>query len=279
VGGYIIYYVTFYAASDHLKLQAETEAVRVGSCVRISHSQRDLCEGLTPTEGAGSCVRLTEGTWNNVPFYPGYCCSCIVMLWSHAAAFVVVDMMTFDSQRIGSLKSLHKPAASRRQRSVPAITAKQMRMRITCEDAMFRGMKKVKLAGKELSSLPPSLFTLVDLEVLDLSPEREACLFYHLTSIPKQIARLGNLRFLTLDTNKITELPEELCLLDHLETLIVSNNLLTELPLNIGALDSLRSLHCANNRFTEITPELGKLPNLAFLDYSDNQLTYLPQGK
>ena len=71
---------------------------------------------------------------------------------------------------------------------------RQMKMRVTTDDDKFPGMKKFKVHGKELKSLPKSLFNLLDLEILDLSPERETCLYFQLTMIPKEISQLALLK-------------------------------------------------------------------------------------
>ena len=58
---------------------------------------------------------------------------------------------------------------------------KQLRLRIEIDNSQYPGKKKLKIKGKELESIPPELFLLNnDIEILDLSPERQACLFYHL---------------------------------------------------------------------------------------------------
>lgn len=71
---------------------------------------------------------------------------------------------------------------------------RQMKMRITTDDQRFPGMKKFKVHGKELKTLPKSLFNLLDLEILDLSPERETCLFFRLMIVPKEISQLALLK-------------------------------------------------------------------------------------
>lgn len=73
-------------------------------------------------------------------------------------------------------------------------TLRQMKMRVTTDDQKFPGMKKFKVHGKELKSLPKSLFNLLDLEILDLSPERETCLYFQLTVVPKEICQLALLK-------------------------------------------------------------------------------------
>lgn len=85
-------------------------------------------------------------------------------------------------------------------------------------------------------------------QVLDLSPEREACIDYHLSSLPTQIGQLTNLRVLMLDTNQLDEIPPEIGLLVQLERITISNNRIRRLPDSFANLKRLESLHAANNR-------------------------------
>lgn len=73
-------------------------------------------------------------------------------------------------------------------------TLRQMKMRVTTDDNHFPGMKKFKVHGKELQTLPKTLFNLLDLEILDLSPERETCLLFRLAILPKEISQLALLK-------------------------------------------------------------------------------------
>ena len=160
---------------------------------------------------------------------------------------------------------------------VSAAALKTWRMRIEQSDRTFEGLKKLKLRGKELGRPAPEIFHLTELQVLDLSPERQACLFYHLPEVPPAIARLRNLRVLMLDTNDLRELPPQLGHLSNLERLSLSNNLLTSLPDNLAHLRSLTSLHAANNEFQQIPECLYAMTSLRFLDFSDNSLLSLSE--
>ena len=88
--------------------------------------------------------------------------------------------------------------------------------------------------------------------MLDLSPEREACIDIHLIGVPPDIGNLTNLRVLMLDTNQLSELPREIGQLSQLERISVSNNLLARLPDSISNLGRLESLHAANNRLVAV---------------------------
>ena len=61
---------------------------------------------------------------------------------------------------------------------------KQLKLRIEKDTFLFPGMKKLKLSGKDLQVLPKEIFLIEELDVLDLSPEREACMEFRLLRIP-----------------------------------------------------------------------------------------------
>jgi len=69
---------------------------------------------------------------------------------------------------------------------------KKLRLRIDTDDPMFPTLRKLKIRGKDLNELPAELFMLTELEVLDMSPEREACIDYHLNSLPSGIGMKQN---------------------------------------------------------------------------------------
>ncbi|KAJ8305080.1 hypothetical protein KUTeg_017366 [Tegillarca granosa] len=160
------------------------------------------------------------------------------------------------------------------QQNVPVI--KTLRLRIETEDPLYLGQKKLKMRGKDLIRLPEALFNIIELEVLDLSPERQSCLDYKLTTLPRSIGKLVNLTVLVLDTNELSALPQEICKLRNLERLALSNNMLSSLPSGFKQLDKLQSLHMANNEFEDFPDEICELKSLEFLDMSDNLLTKLP---
>jgi len=91
-------------------------------------------------------------------------------------------------------------------------------------------------------------FAVMIVQVLDLGPEREACIDIHLNRVPPELGNLVNLRVLMLDTNQLSEVPREISCLIQLERLSVSNNHLRSLPDNITSLQRLESVHAANNR-------------------------------
>ncbi|BFZ16431.1 hypothetical protein BsWGS_19470 [Bradybaena similaris] len=159
-----------------------------------------------------------------------------------------------------------------------ALTVRNIRMRIETEDPMYYGQKKLKIQGRDLMHLPKAIFKLMELEVLDLSPEREACLDFKLSSLPAEIGKLLNLTTLLLDTNELLQVPVEITLLTNLERLTLSNNHLSELPNGMRRLKKLTSLHLANNKFSKFPAEVCEITTLVFLDFSDNLLRTLPSA-
>lgn len=153
---------------------------------------------------------------------------------------------------------------------------KSLRMLIQTEDPTYYGLKKLKIKGKDLNDLPHSVFNILELEVLELSPERESCLDYKLPELPHAIGKLVNLRVLILDTNELETLALEVTLLVSLERLVLSNNHLSSLPDGFMNLKNLKSLHLSNNEIKEFPLELCDLVNLEFLDMCDNSLEELP---
>lgn len=151
-----------------------------------------------------------------------------------------------------------------------------LRRLVETSDPSYLGLKKLHIRGRNLTNLPIELFSIFELEVLLLSPDREACLYYNLSTLPKAIGQLVNLRVLALDTNDLHQLPVEICQLPHLHTLVLSNNQLKTLPQPLHMLKSLRSLHLANNSFHEFPRQICNLPCLEFLDFSDNRIACLP---
>ena len=152
----------------------------------------------------------------------------------------------------------------------------KLKLRIVTDDPIYKSLNKLKMRGKDLSHIPREVYFLTELEVLDMSPEREACLYYKLTGVSPYIGQLINLRVLMLDTNEMIELPDEICLLSNLERLSLSNNHFAELPRNFGHLKNLTSLHLSNNEVKLFPSQICELEGLTFLDLCNNYISRLP---
>ncbi len=155
---------------------------------------------------------------------------------------------------------------------------KQLRLRMVTEHPWFPGLKGLKMKGRDLNTLPAELFSIVELEFLDVSPEREASLCYQLPTVPTAIARLVNLKVLMLDTNDLTSIPAEICLLHNLERISLSNNKLKMLPEGFRNLTKLQSLHITNNMLEFFPEEIVYLVYLEYLDLCDNEIKHIPNS-
>ena len=153
---------------------------------------------------------------------------------------------------------------------------KQLKLRIERDTFLFPGMKKLKVAGKDLEILPAEIFLIDELDVLDLSPEREACMEFRLHRIPLEVGRMINLKVLIVDLNGIRAVPGELAKCKNLEKLSLSNNLIAHLPENFSQLQNLTTLHLANNWVKTFPEMICNIVTLEFLDMSDNLIGGIP---
>ncbi|TGZ65093.1 hypothetical protein CRM22_006014 [Opisthorchis felineus] len=69
-----------------------------------------------------------------------------------------------------------------------------LRLHIETEDREYPSMYKLKLQGKDLENVPAELFTLRELEVLCMSPDRQSSLNYKLCNVPPEIAWMGRMK-------------------------------------------------------------------------------------
>jgi hypothetical protein len=111
---------------------------------------------------------------------------------------------------------------------------------------------ELDLSGHELTSLPPEITQLTNLQTLRLSVNR-------LTSLPPEITQLTNLQTLDLSINQLTSLPPEITQLTNLQTLDLSINHLASLPPEITQLANLQSLNLNFNQLTTLPPKLAPL--------------------
>ncbi|MEH2421256.1 MAG: COR domain-containing protein [Nostoc sp.] len=137
------------------------------------------------------------------------------------------------------------------------------------EQAAREKLTKLNLSGKGLTTLPPEIVKLTNLQTLNLSSNQ-------LSSLPPEIGQLTNLQSLNLNNNQLSSLPPEIGQLTNLQSLNLNNNQLSSLPPKIGQLTNLQSLNLNNNQLSSLPPEIGQLTNLQFLYLNNNQLSSLP---
>ncbi|OYE03750.1 leucine-rich repeat domain-containing protein [Nostoc sp. 'Peltigera membranacea cyanobiont' 232] len=137
------------------------------------------------------------------------------------------------------------------------------------EQAVRDNVTKLNLSGRSLTTLPPEIGQLTNLQTLDLSDNQ-------LSSLPPEIGQLTNLQSLDLDNNQLSSLPAEIGQLTNLQSLDLRSDQLSSLPAEIGQLTNLRSLYLYNNKLSSLPAEIGQLTNLQSLYLDGNQLSSLP---
>ncbi|XP_075899858.1 volume-regulated anion channel subunit LRRC8C isoform X2 [Nelusetta ayraudi] len=134
------------------------------------------------------------------------------------------------------------------------------------------GVTSLELVGCELERIPSAVFSLSNLQELDLRDNK-------LTTVEEILSlqhcrRLATLR---LWHNKITYIPEHVSKLHSLETLDVSWNKLHKLPSRLFYCTKLRHLDVSHNQLTSLPPEVGILQGLQFFSAAFNSLETLPE--
>ena len=134
-------------------------------------------------------------------------------------------------------------------------------------------LQSVNLAGalRLCSQIPAALFTLEDLQSLNLSDN-----FF--TEIPEEVCGLCRLTTLIMQRNALLRVPDNLFQLRYLDHLEFSENYLERLPAAVGNLKRLTYLGLDRNRLTEIPDELCKVTSLVTVVLGSNQLTSLPEN-
>lgn len=128
---------------------------------------------------------------------------------------------------------------------------------------------KLNLRRSKISSIPPEIGKLINLEVLIISGST-------IKSLPKEIENCRKLKSIIANSSKLEELPSSLGNLRNLRTLKVDYCNLKSIPKEIGNIKSLWELSIGHNRITTLPSEFAKLKNLTRLDISNNQIKEFP---
>ncbi|KAI8495822.1 hypothetical protein Bbelb_262380 [Branchiostoma belcheri] len=172
--------------------------------------------------------------------------------------------------------------------------------------------KELDLSHKRLKEIPPAVFSITELDVLDVSDNplgflpvniaslhnlkevRAAgcdvsevsgnisrCAYLtridlsrnpRLASLPPTMKQLRYLKHVALSSCELTSLPENLTLLATVETLDLSQNQLTSLPPGIAALTRVKVLIISDNAFGTIPESIESLGRLDRLEMKRNKL-------
>ncbi|XP_026555896.1 leucine-rich repeat-containing protein 7 isoform X3 [Pseudonaja textilis] len=174
-----------------------------------------------------------------------------------------------------------------------------------------QALRKLSIPDNDLSSLPTSIASLVNLKELDISkngiqdfPENIKCckcltiieasvnpisklpdgftqllnlaqLYLNdafLEFLPANFGRLVKLRILELRENHLKTLPKSMHKLTQLERLDLGNNEFSELPEVLEQIQNLKELWMDNNSLQTLTGSIGRLKQLIYLDMSKNRI-------
>ncbi|XP_068130637.1 volume-regulated anion channel subunit LRRC8E-like [Hyperolius riggenbachi] len=132
-------------------------------------------------------------------------------------------------------------------------------------------LKELELIRCELERIPHAVFSLTNLQMLDL---RDNCLHTIEEIISLQHCR--KLTVLRLWHNQIAYIPDHIRKLKGLEELCLNNNKILILPPPLFLCTKLRHLDLSCNEIRELPPEVGVLQMLQYLSLSKNFLEDLP---
>ncbi|NP_001353768.1 leucine-rich repeat-containing protein 7 isoform 7 [Homo sapiens] len=174
-----------------------------------------------------------------------------------------------------------------------------------------QALRKLSIPDNDLSNLPTTIASLVNLKELDISkngvqefPENIKCCkcltiieasvnpisklpdgftqLLNLTQLylndafleflPANFGRLVKLRILELRENHLKTLPKSMHKLAQLERLDLGNNEFGELPEVLDQIQNLRELWMDNNALQVLPGSIGKLKMLVYLDMSKNRI-------
>ncbi|XP_062979334.1 volume-regulated anion channel subunit LRRC8E [Elgaria multicarinata webbii] len=154
-------------------------------------------------------------------------------------------------------------------------------------------VQEVKLINCNLERIPHAVFSLVNLQELDLRDNqlntieevisfqhcrKLACLklwYNHIASIPEHIRKLKSLEQLDLSHNRIEAFPSQLCSCSKVTFLDLSHNKIQVIPSEIGSLEHLQYFAISHNAVKELPDEIFKCKKLKILKAGHNRLHQL----
>ncbi|XP_036399368.1 volume-regulated anion channel subunit LRRC8E [Megalops cyprinoides] len=142
----------------------------------------------------------------------------------------------------------------------------------------FSSLKKLanltalELVGCELERIPSAVFSLSNLQELDMKENK-------LTSVEEILSLQHCRRLVTLRLwhNALLYVPEHISKLRSLETLDLSWNKIRSLPARLFFCTKLRHLDVSHNALVSLPPEVGILQSLQYFSAAFNSLDSLPE--
>ncbi|KAL7832371.1 hypothetical protein AOLI_G00299190 [Acnodon oligacanthus] len=155
---------------------------------------------------------------------------------------------------------------------------------------------ELELHNCELERIPHSIFSLTNLQELDLKSNsiltiEEIISFQHLkrltclklwhnkiVAIPQSIGQVKNLESLYLSYNKLETLPAALFNLPKLRHLDLSHNSISLIPAEVGLLQNLQHFAITNNKIEVLPNNLFRCTKLKVLCLGNNSIAILPES-
>ena len=91
-------------------------------------------------------------------------------------------------------------------------------------------------------------------------------------SIPLDLFKLKELKFLSLSTNKIRKIPNEINQLSKLEELYLGSNNIVDIPPNLFELENLKIISLSSNRISSLNGKIFEMASLEKLLINDNPI-------
>ncbi|XP_048844464.1 leucine-rich repeat-containing protein 7-like isoform X1 [Brienomyrus brachyistius] len=133
-----------------------------------------------------------------------------------------------------------------------------------------QALKKLSLPDNDLTTLPTTIASLVNLKELDISKNG-------IQEFPDNIKGCKCLTIVEASVNPISKLPDGFTHLLNLSQLFLNDAFLEQLPANFGKLSKLRILELRENHLKTLPKSLQKLSQLERLDLGSNEFNELPE--
>ncbi|MEE6494819.1 hypothetical protein FKM82_001874 [Ascaphus truei] len=134
-----------------------------------------------------------------------------------------------------------------------------------------QALRKLSMPDNDLSNLPTTIASLVNLKELDISKNG-------IQEFPENIKCCKCLTIVEASVNPISKLPDGFTQLLNLTQLYLNDAFLEYLPANFGRLNKLRILELRENHLKTLPKAMNKLTQLERLDLGNNEFTELPEG-
>ncbi|CAH2311007.1 leucine-rich repeat-containing 7 isoform X1 [Pelobates cultripes] len=134
-----------------------------------------------------------------------------------------------------------------------------------------QSLRKLSMPDNDLSNLPATISSLVNLKELDISKNG-------IQEFPETIKCCKCLTIVEASVNPISKLPDGFTQLLNLTQLYLNDAFLEYLPANFGRLSKLRILELRENHLKTLPKSMSKLTQLERLDLGNNEFSELPEG-